>query len=271
MSILRTVLVGAFIASAQAISFLPRPLAANPSCGDYTNSTAYTGRVIGNITYDLPANEIYVAGASACCGMAMSFARQRSKNSTNPIAWSQNIVGPSPNRKDQLTLNCTAYDYGATRAHESKHFAGMTAPLAPFPPPPPACSSFKTKLSCPLRCFWAKEVCDATPPIKCAKQEGILVNNGPLCVHIDVNSTKWGEVTYTGNAASYNETVIVAPPKTFKGDAWYSMADGLNVSLNRTAIPSSHLLAVLTTFIIFYSFRVLRKHCPRIGIVPNIA
>ena len=214
--------------SADAISFLPRALAGE-SCGErYTNHTIWTGQKIGNVTYDLPPNLIYQAGVSTCCAIATSFARQRSRNSTKPISWSQMIVGPSQTHKGQTTLNCIAYDYGAKRNNGNKSFGGMTAPLKPFPPPPPPCESFQSKSMCPERCFWGKNKCTASPPIKCAKQEGVLVNNGPLCVHIEVNTTKWGEVMYTGNAASYNETVIVAPPNNFNGDAWYSMADGLN-------------------------------------------
>ena len=214
--------------SAYPISFLPKVLAGE-SCGErYTNNTIWTGRKIGNITYDLPPNLVYQAGVSTCCSIATSLAEQRSENSTKPISWSQSILGPSQTHKGQLSLNCIAYDYGAKRNSGNKSFGGMTAPLKPFPPPPPSCKSFKTKSVCPERCFWANDVCLANPPIKCAKQEGILVNNGPLCVHIEVNTTKWGEVTYSGDAASYNETVIVAPQNKFIGDTWYSMGDGLN-------------------------------------------
>ena len=207
---------------------------ATGECGPYTNFTDFSGRQLLNFSFDLPPNILYSAGSTTCCNTAISMARERSKNSTLPIGWSIQMTGVSKKHPGQTTLLCTIFDYGASKISDAKQsFAGMTPPLPPFPPPPPRCSSFKGESNCPSsRCFWYHDTCNPSPPIKCGDNTAGAPPDAPLCVHVHINTTKWGVVTYTGDQASYNETVFAKPPTSFEKDAWFSMRDGIKNAHN---------------------------------------
>lgn len=117
--------------------------------------------------------------------------------------------------------------------NQKSALSGMTGPLKPFPTPPPACSTYKTIKTCPTqnsRCFWFGSKCNSHPPIQCGENTPKGWSNMPICVHLRVNTSKWGDITYLSDEASYNETVIVKPPKTITdGEAWYSVADGIKL------------------------------------------
>ena len=147
---------------------------------------------------------------------------------------------------------CIAYEYGASsRIGTVNHTAGFTPRLPPLPPAPPTCDSFKSVQSCPDRCFWLPGAgCAASPPIKCGCNTVGGCGNNALCIHVVINTTKvWTTEPsplvpqcasdmlrpvapqvqtwdYLGDAASYNQTVIRPPPKSFSRDMWYSVWDG---------------------------------------------
>ena len=205
-------------------------------CEGYTNSTSWKGKELLNFTFDLQPRYIYIEGGAVaiCCSSATNSAGHRSKNSTNPIGWSLEILGDSKTHKGQVTLRCTAYDYGITRIiHQKNLLSGMTGRLTPFPTPPPACPTYESKTTCPtedFRCFWYGKKCNSQPPIQCGVNTPKGWSNMPLCIHLEINTSKWGEVTYLSDEASYNETVIVKPPKQItNGDAWFSVADGIKL------------------------------------------
>ena len=82
---------------------------------------------------------------------------------------------------------------------------------------------------CPFLFYCTGHVCSDEPPIKCGVNTPSRTSNQPLCVHVTINTSKLGEVTYLSDDASFNETVLVPPPKTFSEDAWFSMTDGIIV------------------------------------------
>lgn len=207
------------------------------SCGNsstYKNHTTWSGKQLGNVTTDATPPLVGLI----CCAIATGFARQRSQNITDGVPWSALVLGPSKTHKGQMSVLCIAYDYGATpTAGNQSHTAGYTPRVAPIPPPPPKCASFKTRESCPNRCFFFDGGCAAAPPIKCGCNTQGGCGNNALCVHVVMNTTKVQTWEYLGDASSYNQTVIKAPPKTFTSrDMWYSMSDGMTYK----PIPQLH-------------------------------
>ena len=205
------------------------------SCGTLKpkNSTATVGKQLANITLDLPLNIPNIM-AETCCSIASSWATRRSKNSTEPVGWTATVLGPSTKHKGQSSINCAAYDYGSSQKPASPHtIAGMTPPLAPFPPPPPTCATFKAWDTCPAtRCFWTKGACRATPPIDCTYncRPGHCPSS-PMCVHLALNTSQFSTMKLIGNAGSFNETVLTKPTDTFTNDIFFSVSDGLASSL----------------------------------------
>jgi hypothetical protein len=162
-----------------------------------------------------------------CCSIAQSFGRSRSHNVTDGVPWSATVLGDSPTREGQLSVACTAFDYGATARPAAKStVAGLTPELSPFPPPPPTCKSFTTDASCPDRCFWVAGTCAASPPIICGSNTPGGGANNALCVHVEMNTTEPRTWTYLADEGSYNQTVVVSPPTTVEGGMWYSVWDG---------------------------------------------
>ena len=223
----RTMLVGlTMIAAYPAVKSCDFPSA----CGNistYKNHTTWTGKQLGNITTDSPPLLVGLI----CCAIGGGFAKQRSSNITDGVPWSARVLGPSKTRKGQVSVLCIVYDYGAqTTAGDHNHTAGYTPRVAPMPPPtppPPTCASFMARGSCPNRCFWSDGACASSPPIECGCNTPGGCGNGALCVHVVMNTTYVQAWDYLGDASSYNQTVIKAPPKTFSSrDMWYSMGDG---------------------------------------------
>ena len=56
--------------TALGIPFTPSAFITTETCGKYENFTAWTGSVLGNLTYDLPPSIIYQAGVTTCCTVA---------------------------------------------------------------------------------------------------------------------------------------------------------------------------------------------------------
>jgi hypothetical protein len=206
-----------------------------PTCSQSMNGTkgmSFSGRVLGNLTLDAPAEDIDLI----CCSIASSFARLRSRNATDPVGFTTRVLGPAIKHPGQLTYNCTTYDYGATavRTPMPNVTSHMTGPLPPFPPPPPACTSFQDERVCPTsRCFWINSAIDTTctgccdnPPITC---ESGTTDDGALCVHLIINTSQIGPATQSKTTADPNTKVLVAAPKHFsKGrDAWFSFKNGV--------------------------------------------
>lgn len=194
------------------------------------NSTATVGKQLANLTFDLPLNVPNIL-SETCCSIAQSFASHRSKNSTDPVGWTATVLGPSTTHKGQSSVNCAAYDYGSSQKPAPSHTsAGMTPPLAPFPPPPPPCATYNAWEACPAsRCFWTHGACKTTPPINCTytcKGPGHCPA-GPMCVHLALNTSQFSAMKLIGNAGSFNETILAKPTVTFKDDTFFSVSDGL--------------------------------------------
>lgn len=190
------------------------------------NKTTLTGKQLGNVTVDLPVE----IAAQTCCSIATSLANSRSKNSTDPVGWTATVLGPAKTHKGQSSINCAAYDYGAVMKPAPSHStAGLTPPLTPFPPPPPSCSTYKDWDTCPSsRCFWTQHTCASTPPIDCHYEctPGDCPE-GPMCVHLQLNTSRFTGMKLIGNAGSFNATVLSKPPASFESDVFFSVKDGL--------------------------------------------
>ena len=202
--------------------------AALAGCGTVENHTTYNaGRILGNITFDLPAEAI----PSTCCAVATSFARGRSQNSTKGLPWTATILGPGKTHPGQLSVMCEAFDYGATSSKREEAVSGITGVLPPFPAPPPRCESFEKRQLCPDRCFWSDAgKCTESTPIPCGANTMQGKDNAPLCVHVGFNSSDINVLsggTFFNITLDENATVLSAPPKSFNSDVWWSVGDGL--------------------------------------------
>lgn len=138
------------------------------------------------------------------------------------------ILGSSTTHKGQLSVLCTAFDYGASHVPATNRtIAGLTPRLSPFPPPPIPCSAYNTEATCPNRCYWSEAAgCANTPPIPCGSNVPGGGGNNALCVHVIVNTTAQHNWSYLADQGSYNETVIYPPKKSFDRELWYSTWDG---------------------------------------------
>ena len=192
-----------------------------------------------------------------CCSIATSFARQRSKNSTDAIGYTSAVLGPSPTKPGEVNVLCAAYDYGAVPAPAPKSSsAGTTGPLPPFPtppPPPPPCASFDSFEKCPAtgRCFWRGDsacsgCCDA-PPLACGSNApGPHSDNAPVCVSVILNTTLLGAATLQSTKAGGGAEVAVPAPEAFGRPAgggprvaYFSLHDREYFG-NHTLIPWSY-------------------------------
>ena len=201
-----------------------------------TKGMSFSGKVLGNLTLDTPADYV----DTICCSIVRSFANFRSRNSTDPVSFTTHVLGPAIKHPGQVSINCTAYDYGAKAvpAAAPNVTSHTTGPLDPFPPPPPSCTSFQDERMCPTsRCFWINPGsttptctgCCTNPPIKC---ESDTTDDGALCVHLIINTSLIGPATQTKSTADPNTKVLVPAPKQFgKGnDAWFSFRNGFHFS-----------------------------------------
>ena len=125
------------------------------------NATAYVpgsglGKQLGNFTFDLHPEQVGAIGNQTCCAAASGFGNARSKNLTAGIPWTATVLGPSTARKGWVSILCEAFDYGAAQSGKPSATSGLTPPLVPFPPAPPACGTYSERADCPDgRCFWS--------------------------------------------------------------------------------------------------------------------
>jgi hypothetical protein len=239
------------------VRMLRRENVRGASCGAMTNATTYAGKQIANVSFPIPPS----IARTTCCSIATGFAGQRSKNSTDGVGFTVEVLGPAPKKyKDQIEIQCTAFDYGAKKqaAPGKAIAAGSTGPLAPFPPPPPSCQTFTKAATCPSRCFWlthsaeslsksaACSGCCDSPPISCGSNSH--GDNAPVCAHIIINTTKTklGQLVLTNTTKTDTTQVSVPAPKTFTvssadgiQDVWYSVHDGEYFS-NKSYVPFSY-------------------------------
>ena len=205
--------------------------ARNTSCATCTqcclsvlNGTGWTGNQLINTSWDSPIE----VNAQLCCSLGTSAAPQRSRNSTAPLPWASQDIGPAkdPERAaaGQRSYLCVVYDDGATQTAAHGSTAATTPPVPFFPPPPPPCSSYSELSSCPKRCFWTSAVCASKPPLECGSNvPGTPHRNNALCVHLILNNTSNDlQLHFTGMAGSFNETIIQHPPALLSADkdAW---------------------------------------------------
>ena len=81
-------------------------LSSESGCGNYTNFTSWKGNQLLNFTVDFPPDIVYSEGSSICCTTAVNAARSRSKNSSDPVGWSVEVLGPSKTHLGQTSLLC---------------------------------------------------------------------------------------------------------------------------------------------------------------------
>eukprot|EP01045_Picozoa_sp_COSAG04_P027946 COSAG04_NODE_4211_length_2229_cov_1.373239_2_plen_332_part_00 len=229
-------LLAATASSARPNASCPGACSGAGSCV-VANSSGWQGRQLLNDTTDLPLPG--AAGgpdlpALTCCATAASAASQRTRNTTDGLAWSVEDVGPAvdPERaaEGQRSFFCAVYDNAEPPSRvPSPATAGTTPPLPPFPPPPPPCSGFATLATCPKRCFWTQSACAAKPPLECGSNvAGTAHRNNALCVHLILNASDGLRFHFAGTAASENATVISSPPPvlTAQQDAWWAVDSG---------------------------------------------